>query len=158
MKFSIININALSGTLAQIYSIQFEDKVVTELRNFIYKFEDTHDELLKKTITRIQTISNRNGLQSSFFRRESPPTHNVFRLLKTKDLRLYCILLKNIVLIFGSGGQKKFGTIKLSENPGLDAEVDELMKIEDCINKRLISGELKITSNGFEGNLLDFAL
>lgn len=158
MKFSIINIKPLSGKVAKIYSIKFESKEVVELQNFIYKFSDTHGETLDKTIARIQSISNKNGLQPTFFRRESPTTHNVYRLLKTKDLRIYCIIMSNIILVFGSGGRKIFGTTKLSQNPHLKEEVDELMKIEDSINERISKGQLRITNTGFEGNLLDFEI
>lgn len=158
MKFSIIKIEAFSGTLAKIYSIKFENNDYTELRSFLFKYDDSHSKILKKAVARIHTISNRVGLHSSFFRRESPPPYNVYRLLETKDLRLYCIILNNIVLLFGSGGQKKFGTIKLAENPVLEAEVIELMKIEDSIKIRISSGSVRITSNGFEGNITDFEI
>ncbi len=153
MKFSIINIKALSGDKAEIYSVKYENKEVSELQNFLYKFQDTHQDLLQKIFQRIHQISKRNGIQLSFFRRESPESHNVFRLLKTNELRIYCIMFDNIVLLFGSGGVKKAGTKKLNENPPLAEEVKRLMQIEDAIRLQLRRGYITLTENGFEGEL-----
>ena len=153
MKFSIINIKELSGDKALVYSVKYENKEVSELQNFLYKFQDTHQDLLHNIFQRIHLISKRNGVQSSFFKRESPESHNVYRLLKTKELRVYCIMFDNIVLLFGSGGIKKSGTKKLNENPSLEAEVERLMKIEDVVRFQIKRGFIGLTKNGFEGEL-----
>src|ERR1035437_5671905 len=84
--------------------------------------------------------------------------HNVFRLFETKDIRLYCIKFDTTLLLFGSGGIKKNKEKKLKDNPYLEKEVKKLQKIEDAINKRIKSGELSITSEGFIGNLDDLEL
>ena len=68
------------------------------------------------------------------------------------------LVSENIILVFGSGGIKGHGTSKLSQNPHLQAEVDQLMKIEDSISERISNGELTIRDSGFEGNLLDFEI
>jgi hypothetical protein len=158
VKFSIIHIEELSGAKAQIYTLKYEGKYVSELQSFIYKFQDTHSKILDEVVQRIHTISKRNGIEESFFLRECPESHNVFRLLETSDLRIYCIMFSNVVLLFGSGGPKKPGTKKLIENPALDKEVKKLMKIEDAVNKRIKSGELNKTIRGLEGNLNDIEL
>ena len=159
MKFTIIHIEPLSGEKAHIYSLKYEGKDVTELQGFTYKFYDSHFEVIAKTIQRIQTISKRDGIQDSFFKRESPGSHNVFRLSNTKkNIRLYCIKFSRIMLLFGTGTIKKEGTIKNVENPAIEKIIDDLMKIEDSINKRLDSGDLKITPNGFEGDLTNLEI
>ena len=60
--------------------------------------------------------------------------------------------------MFGSGGIKKNKENKLKDNPYLEKEVKKLQKVEDAINKRIKSGELSITSEGFIGNLDDMEL
>ena len=153
MKFSIIKIEALSGDKATVYSVKYENKEVSELQNFLYKFQDTHQDLLHKIFQRIHLISKRHAIQNSFFKRESPESHNVFRLAKTKELRIYCIMFDNIVLLFGSGGVKKEGTEKLSENPALEKEVKRLMQIEDAVRFQIKRGYIALTESGFEGDL-----
>ncbi len=156
MKFSIILINDLSGDKASVYSVKFQNKEITELQSFLYKFQDTHKEVLDQIFLRIQMISKRSGIQKSFFRRESPENYNVFRLMETDNLRLYCILFSNVVLLFGSGGTKLQNTRKLVQNPLLEAEVKKLMKIEDAIKWQFRKGTITLTSHGFDGDLDNF--
>lgn len=158
MKFSIIHIKELSGCKAQVYSVKYEGKDVSELQSFYYKFQDTHPVVVQNAIQRINVIAQRDGIQNSFFKRESPESHNVFRLLETDDLRLYCIMFSNIILVFGSGGLKTFRTKKNIENPHLDKEIKKLMKLEDVIHSRIDNTELIITAEGFEGNLIDLEI
>lgn len=158
MKFSIIHIEPLSGEKAQVYTIKYEDKYDSELRCFADKFNDTQPELIQNIFQRIYLISNRDGIQESFFRRESAKPNNVFRLMETEDLRIYCIMFSNIFLLFGSGNVKLHGTVNNDDNPQLQIEIDKLILTENCINKYLDSGDLKITCNGFEGNLNDLTI
>jgi len=153
VKFSILNIKSLSGSKAQIYSIKYEEKYASELKIFIDKFNDSHTEIVNEAIQRIQLIAQKEGVQDSFFRRECPKSHNVFRLLETKELRLYCIKLDSTILLFGYSGTKKFNKIKLKDNPSLQQEVKTLQKIEDAIKERIKKGELSITPEGLKGNL-----
>ena len=153
MKFSIIFIKELSGDKASVYSVKYGNKEFSELQNFLYKFQDNHQDLLNRIFQRIHLISKRHGVQDSFFRRESPESHNVFRLMDTDELRLYCIMFSKIVLLFGSGGKKLRKTKKLDQNPYLDAEVTRLMKIEDAINFQIRRGTIALTSQALEGDL-----
>ena len=158
MKFSIIYLEPLSGVKAKIYTIKYEGKVISEFQSFIVKFQDDNSELLNEILLRIQYISKRDGIQDSFFRRECSESHNVFRLLETKELRIYCLMFSNVALLFGCGGIKNRNTRALSQNPHLDKEVKKLIKIEDAINLKIKSGDLKITDNGLEGNLENIEL
>jgi hypothetical protein len=154
VKFSIIHIEPLSGEKAKVYTLKYEEKYVSELQIFADKFNDTHPDLIKSIFQRIQLISKRDGIQESFFRRECRKPNNVFRLMETEDLRIYCIMFSNIILLFGCGNLKKSGTVNNDENPQLQIEIDKLITLENCINRYLDSGELKISCNGFEGNLV----
>jgi hypothetical protein len=158
VKFSIIHIEPLSGEKAQVYTIKYEDKYDSELRCFADKFNDTKPALIENIFQRISFISKRDGIQESFFKRECAKPNNVFRLMETDDLRIYCIMFSNIFLLFGSGNIKLPGTVNNDENPQLQKEIDKLIDVENCINKYLDSGELKITCNGFEGNLNELNL
>jgi len=158
VKFTIIHIEPLSGDRAQVYTLKYEGKDVTELQGFFYKFQDTHPEVINETVQRIYNISNRNGIQDISFKRESPESHNVFRILETEELRLYCIMYSNILLLFGTGGKKRHNTKKNVENPALVKIINSLMDIEDAIKSKLDSGDIKITLKGFEGNLKDIEI
>jgi hypothetical protein len=158
VKFSIIHIKELSCCKAQVYSVKYEGKDVSELQSFYYKFQDSHPVVIHEAFQRIALIAKRDGIEESFFKRESPLSHNVFRLLETNELRLYCIMFSNIILLFGSGGLKTFNTKTNKQNPHLDKEINRLIKIEDTINTRLKSGELKITVDGLVGNLTDLEI
>ncbi len=158
MKFSIIYLKPLSGIKASIYTIKYEGKEISEFHSFILKFQDDESELINKILLRIQYISKRDGIQNTFFRRECPESHNVFRLMETSNLRIYCIMFSNVALLFGNGGKKIHGKNKLNQNPHLDKEVIKLMNIEDAINLKIQMGELKITNNGLEGNFENIEL
>ena len=153
MKFSIIYLEPLSGIKAKVYTVKYEGKEISEFQSFIYKFQDDHSDLLEIIIQRVKNISCRDGIQETFFRRECSESHHVFRLLETSDLRIYCLMFSNVALLFGSGGKKIKDTKKNSENPHLNREINKLIKIEDAINLKIKSGDLKITDNGLEGNL-----
>jgi len=154
VKFSIIHIKAFSGEKANIYTLKYDNKEFSEFQSFSHKFLDSHDEIIQRIAKRIFYISTRDGIQESFFKRESSESHNVFRLRETgPEIRIYCIKYSHIILLFGSGGIKKYKTKKNIENPHLQKEINKLIKIEDAINKKLDSGEIKITDQGFEGNL-----
>lgn len=156
MKFSIIYIKELSGEFAQIYTIKFDNKEISELQSFMFRFSDSHKEIIDEIFLQIQEISKSTGIQDQFFRRESPENYNVFRILNRGTLRLYCLKLENIVLIFGSGKKKRFKTKKLRENPQLVDFVRQLEQVEDAINIRKNQGQIRIDQNGISGNLLDF--
>ena len=158
MKFSIVYLKPLSGAKASVYTVKYEGKVISELQSFFYKFQDDCSDLLQQIFERITNISNRDGIQESFFKRECPESHHVFRLMETDDLRIYCIMFSNVALLFGSGGKKIKGKHKLNQNPHLEKEVNKLMKIEDAINRKIKTGELKITDNGLEGNFENIEL
>ena len=153
MKFSIIHIEPLSGQKAQVYSLKYEGKYVSELQLFADKFNDSDQKIIHELFQRIYTISTRDGIQESFFRRECPEPYNVFRLLETGKLRLYCIMFSDIILLFGAGGEKTFNTLKNKENPHLETEIKKMMQIEDCINGYIKSGKHNKTEKGFVGKL-----
>lgn len=159
MKFTIIHIDDFSGEKANIYTLKYEDKYNSELQSFFYKFSDSHNEIINDIIERLSNISTRNGIQETFFKQEYSGSHNIYRIANTgREIRLYCIKFSHIILLFGSGGIKKYKTKKNLENPHLQKEIDKLVKTEEAINKRLDSGELKITEHGFEGDLEDLEL
>ena len=66
MKFSIIHIEAYSGKNLQVYTIKYDNKEISELQSFIYKFQDSHPEVIQEAVQRIRALSQRNGIQSSF--------------------------------------------------------------------------------------------
>ena len=93
------------------------------------------------------------GFIDEFFIRESSPDFNVFKITETDDLRLYCIRYSGITIIVGGGGIKSPDKFKLKENPHLQRKVNFLIEIEKMILERLASKEIRITDNGFEGDL-----
>ena len=61
-------------------------------------------------------------------------------------------------MLFGSGGIKKFGTKKNTDNLHLDSEIKRMMKIEDAIFKTINDGDLGINKVGFWGTFENIEL
>ena len=152
MKFSIIPL--YNGKKSKVYTIHFSDKELSEYDQFVFDNMSIVPDAVRILNTQIKNMSCRYGLSEHYFKRESPESHSVFRIDDTEEnLRLYCIKFSRVAIVLGSGGIKSPGTIKLIENPHLNAICDLLMQIEDLINERIKSKEIIITDDCIEGDL-----
>ena len=152
MKFSIIEKKI--GKKAKIYTILFESKELDEYDDFVFNHMEKVPDAVRTLDKQLKGMACKYGFQDFNFKRESPTTHNVFRIEDTDaNLRLYCIRYSNVAIVLGNGGIKLDGTQRNDENPHLQKEIDFLMLVEDLINKRILLREVKISDTSLSGNL-----
>lgn len=152
MKFSIIPLYL--GKRTNIYTIHVENDELSEYKKFVIENYEKVPNAVRNLDTQLKYISSKSGIIDEQFKRESPPKYNVFRIEETEDyLRLYCIKYSHVAIVIGGGGLKDSAKRKLKDNPELKRVVDFLMSIEDAIFEAIKSKEIKLTDNGFEGNI-----
>ena len=151
MNFSIVPL--YYGNKAKIYTIQVEGAELSEYKQFVLENMNIRKEAVQVLDITLKNMAHRRGFIDEFFIRESPQDFNVFKVTETDDLRLYCIRYSGIAIIVGGGGIKSPDKFKLKENPHLQKKVDFLIEIEKKIQEKLASKEIRITDNGFEGDL-----
>ena len=151
MNFSVVPL--YNGKKAKIYTILVEGAELSEYKQFVFENMKVRKEAVQILNTTLKAMAYRRGFIDEFFLRESSFDCNVFRITETDDLRLYCIRYSGIAIIVGGGGIKSPDKFKLKENPHLQKKVDFLIEIEKRIQVRLTAKEIKITDNGFEGDL-----
>lgn len=151
MKFKIIPL--YSGKRAKTYTIHIAGDELNSYYKFVFALQNNYSLEILSLDEKIRNMCQHHGLDDNFFKRESPLSHNVFRVTGTGNVRLYCIKFSKVAIIVSGGGIKKAGTIKLAENPNLLSEVKFLQQIEDQINSRIDSGEIQITNDEITGNL-----
>lgn len=138
-----------------VYSLQFSDKTETEFVDFMSKYKDIPNPILKEDFNRIMTILKKiivNGALERHFRtRESKIKDGVVavpldirrRKKGCGTLRLYCLRISDEVLILGNGG------IKYGDNYNDDAELNSyvanLAELDRVIRKLSQQGKIKIT-------------
>jgi hypothetical protein len=151
VNFSIVPL--YNGIKAKIYTIQVEGAELSEYKQFVFENMYVRKEAVRVLDTTLKNMAHRRGFIDEFFIRESPQDFNVFKITETDDLRLYCIRYSGIAIIVGSGGIKLPHKYKLKENPHLQSKVDYLIEVEKKIQEKLATKEIRITDNGFEGDL-----
>ena len=138
-----------------VYSLQFSDKTTTEFLDFISKYKDISNPLLKEDFNRIVAILKKiiaNGALERLFRtREGKikdgvvavPLDIVGRRKGCGTLRLYCLRISDEVLILGNGGIK-YGN-SYNDNAELNSYVTNLAELDRVIRKFTRQGKIKIT-------------
>lgn len=138
-----------------VYSLQFSDKTTTEFLDFISKYKDISNPILKEDFNRIVAIQKKiiaNGALERLFRtREGKikdgvvavPLDIVGRRKGCGTLRLYCLRISDEVLILGNGGIK-YGN-SYNDNAELNSYVTNLAELDRVIRKFTRQGKIKIT-------------
>ena len=138
-----------------VYSLQFSDKTTTEFLDFISKYKDISNPILKEDFNRIVAILKKiiaNGALERLFRtREGKikdgvvavPLDIVGRRKGCGTLRLYCLRISDEVLILGNGGIK-YGN-SYNDNAELNSYVTNLAELDRVIRKFTRQGKIKIT-------------
>ena len=138
-----------------VYSLQFSDKTTTEFLDFISKYKDISNPILKEDFNRIVAILKKiiaNGALERLFRtREGKikdgvvavPLDIVGRRKGCGTLRLYCLRISDEVLILGNGGIK-YGN-SYNDNAELNSYVTNLAELDRVIRKFTRQGRIKIT-------------
>lgn len=137
-----------------IYTFQFQNQTQSEFEDFLIRYKDSTDRLLKddfdRIIKMISKILEYGALERLFRVNESKMQDHVVSIpldilpRKNHDtLRLYCIRISSEILIIGNGGTKRR---KYNDNKITLSHVQNLAKLEKAINCHINKGE--ITING----------
>ncbi|WP_289109142.1 hypothetical protein [Alistipes finegoldii] len=155
MKRSITIKHITISDAVGVYSLQFSDKTTTEFLDFISKYKDISNPILKEDFNRIVAILKKiiaNGALERLFRtREGKikdgvvavPLDIVGRRKGCGTLRLYCLRISDEVLILGNGGIK-YGN-SYNDNAELNSYVTNLAELDRVIRKFTRQGKIKIT-------------
>ncbi len=158
MNYEIVEISALSGRKATIYSVIPEGDKITLLEQFLINNEASYPEETRAIVNKIRTIGHTTGAREIFFKQyEGKPGDGVCALYDDKEskLRQYCIRYGNVAIILGSGGPKPHGTRTWQENDQLRKEAKRMISISEDIKRRMEIRELRFSPDGTKllGNL-----
>lgn len=127
-----------------LYSIQFSDKNISEFEDFMKKFKEQseHSEAFNTIIYALNHMLE-VGVQERFFRNEGG---NLKALsFDSKNLRLYCLLISEQVLIVGNGDLKTTRTYQ--EDEKLNGYVTNLRELNKLLKKAQKKGDVIIEGN-----------
>ncbi len=137
-----------------IYTFKFQNKTLTEFDEFMYKFKDTDDDLIKDDFNRIimaiKKISESGALER-YFRIEGKYKDNVVAIplyitkrKNHKTLRLYCLRLSDHLIIIGNGDTK---FQNYNNNPLIVQYTEDLASLEQAIKFYKRTNDIKLNHN-----------
>jgi hypothetical protein len=157
VKFRLVKLDKLSGQKTQVYSIIIDDDDKNLFEHFLEENNETyHDELLE-ILTRIKSISNKEGAREHLFKKAEGKLGDGIEALydeSKRKLRLYCIRYGSVLLVLGGGGAKNVRA--LQDDPKLKKENYLLREISKRISQAMQDGDLKWNSsfNDFAGDFI----
>lgn len=157
MKFKLVKIDKLSGQKTKIYSVILGDDEKTLFEHFLEENDENyHDELLE-ILTRIRSISNKEGAREHLFKKAEGKLGDGVEALydeSKRKLRLYCIRYGSVLLVLGGGGAKNVRA--LQDDPKLKNENYLLRDISKRLKEAMQDGDLKWNSSfsDFEGDFI----
>lgn len=137
MRFNIVQIEELSGAKGNVFSIEGEDGIVMIDQFFE---EQKNHENAKKIVEKIRSMSRITGFQDQYFKDKEGSPGDGIGVLKSGNLRLYCMRFNNAVVIFGSGGEKNVRAWQDDEI--LSQRVQTLKKISKAITDAILNKDL----------------
>ncbi len=144
------------------YSVRIEDDELNETDKFYERFMDDDEwtEEFADLINWIEYIGEVEGASKSLFREEQgaqalPPSRKEMnkrgRLFEIGyNLRIYCIVINEEIVILLNGGVKESQTAQ--ESPDLVAKFRLATKLNKLINDKIISRELLIKNKQITGD------
>jgi hypothetical protein len=146
-RFEIIEISELSGPMAHIYSVAFDDDDLTLFDHFVEDNQE-HEDDIRIMIMRLRVMGNTTGCRSQYFRdNEGAPGDGVVAL-RQGQMRLYCLRNGNTCIFIGSGGYKSPEIAAYQEDPYLNDRNLLTRKIAAAINKAIIDHDLIVEDDG----------
>lgn len=132
------------------YSIQFNGEKLSEFEKFLLENKTKNPNDITKIIYRISKIGE-NGAYERHFRYAGKTNERIFELPASVDktnLRLYCLIINENIVILGNGGEKTTRTY--NEDEFLNNCVAILNKIDAVIKLKEKNKQIVI-----EGNILN---
>lgn len=144
MKFRLVKLAKLSGAKTKIYSVIVEGDSLSLFERFLEENNESHHKELLEILTRIRSISQKEGAKEYFFKRgEGRLGDGVEALYDTtgRRLRLYCIRYGSVLLVLGGGGAKNVRA--LQDDDKLKSENYLLREISKRLILAMKEGDLK---------------
>lgn len=155
-SFRIVKNNDLSGPCCKIYSIAIDDETDTLFDQFLDQFYDDYPDEVQDIYDRISVAGKSLGMRPQFYKpNEGKPGDGICALYDRPDskLRLYLIQYGTNLVVLGGGGPKPKSIQAWQESVELTKVVESLEKISNRITKAIIDKDIKITKEGFNGDL-----
>ena len=156
VKIEIIKEDDLSGDYCNIYSLKIDDDQDTLFEKFLDTNYDKFENEVNDIYGRLSVIGSELGLREGFYKPfEGKPGDGICALYDEQEskLRLYFIQYGRNLIILGDGGEKPKDIRAWEENTNLASKVNQLHEISEIITQAIKDRDIKITNNGFEGNL-----
>lgn len=128
--FNIVELENLSGPMANICSVKYEDSEQCEFESLIEFNLKDYKLIVSEIIRRLDRVGNTTGVQSSFFEFKVAP--DVYVLKDTENLRVFCIIKQNNIIILGGGGSKL--TSAYQDDPNINEPFEEIQKISSKLD------------------------
>lgn len=137
------------------FSVCFEEAEVNEFFDFLNRMEEVEEMTveLSNLLVWLEEIGEHYGAQKRFFRNEAwitdaqalPPPSKQMRLreLEVNDLRLYCLVLNENVVILFNGGIKTKTVIKAQDCPNVGGYFKQANRLAAKIHQLMICGEVQ---------------
>ena len=153
MKFTLVELEELSGEKLKVYSLFIGDEELTCFDKFIEENQESYESEITDITSRLEVMANHTGLRDDFIKPGEGNLGDGIHALYDKpesNLRLYFIRYGNIAVILGGGGPKPKSIRKLQDDPKLKAENFLLRTVSAVLAQAVQEGTLWITNAGFE--------
>ncbi len=150
MQLKIVKLRRLSGPKMSVYSLLDLEVGSTLFENFLSENKQFVYEI-KDILKRINIMARKTGAEDNFFKlHEGNPGDSVVALYDRPDrhLRLYCIRLRESIIILGGGGPKNVRA--LQEDPKLNYENKILRLVAKELDRRIKDREITFTEDYME--------
>lgn len=158
MKFTLIEIDELSGNRLKIYSImpqEYEEEGYTLFDEFLEEHTTEYSDETVDIFDRLKVMANITGIRDDFIKvNEGKPGDGICALYDKpgSKLRLYFIRFGNIAIVLGGGGHKPKNTSALQETKKLKDANYLLREIAATLSLSIQEKELIIKPDGFQKN------
>ncbi len=149
MKYQIVELAALSGTMATVYTVLLDGDETSLFDYFLSENAEKYPDEVQSILKRLREIGSSTGAREKFFKHdEGIPGDGVCALYDDPDshLRLYCIRYGSVAIILGGGGPKEVRAWQ--DDPKLEMEAREMIDLSASIITRISNGELSWSSDG----------
>lgn len=153
MKFSLVELEELSGEKLKIYSLLIEDDELTLYDHFLEENTENFAEETTDITNRLEVMATSTGLREDFIKTgEGALGDGICALYDKPDsnLRLYFIRFGNAAIVLGGGGYKSKTIRRLQDDPKLKEENYFLRKVSAVFADAVQEGTLSITDDGLE--------
>lgn len=147
IKFKITEIEDFIGDKAHIYSVTLKGEEVTLLEQFFEENQEYQEEIEEIT-NKIVVMNESTGCRRQFFKMNEGRPGDGVAVLKSGQLRLYCLYFDRTAVFFGSGGYKPPEAHAYQEVPKLNAKAEQMKEIAALINQAIKDKDITINEDG----------